>query len=105
MKLLLRYYSVHHLLTIDKIIRRWCGDQGVVGKDYVDFVSKFTGISPNQPLYYYHSLIMIGKAIADFEAGEPYIHPINLYAGFLAAMLGATEEDHLPLDSEQFKKE
>lgn len=97
MKLLLTYYTEHHLLTIGQIIDRWSDDNDRIREDYKNFVSRRCGFPVHQPLYYYISLMTVASAIADFEAGENYPYPLLLSQGFLDALNGAEPEDALPL--------
>lgn len=96
MKLLLRYYTVHHLLTIGQIIDRWCDDSDKIRKDYKDYVSRQCGLMIHDCLFYYKSLMIVATAIADFESGENYPYPLLLSQGFLFGMDGASPEDPLP---------
>ena len=99
MRLLLDYYTEHHLLTIGQIIDRWSNDNDQVRDNYKNFVSKLCGLQVHQPVYYFQSMFWIAYAMADFEAGETYPYRRMQELGYQDALNGASTTDALPLNA------
>jgi len=49
-KILYNYQSMHGIRTIREIINRWAPSEENDTEDYINFISKETGINPDQPL-------------------------------------------------------
>lgn len=85
MRLLIGYYERHNLTTIRQIINRWAPP---VGQDqhgreytqntsgYIGHVSRLTGLDPDEKLDLLdqHTCVLLAKAIARHENGDPRPH-------------------------------
>lgn len=75
-KLLLNYHSKYELTTIEQIIHRFAPPFENDTENYIQWVSKQTGIPRNKPidLSYKDTLINLCKYMIQMETGKPIAH-------------------------------
>lgn len=58
--------------TIEKIIKRWAPDKENPTKKYIQYVSNFMGISPNEPISFKseRTMVKLVDAMIAFECGQ-----------------------------------